>query len=91
MNTLIPLQIDPKILNIRGQRVLLDTDLSEIYGVVTNCDHLQRLKFSKSTPFAFTEHGAKSLSNITPCPLFTKDVYFGIHTTHEYHLHHRRV
>jgi len=26
--------------------------------VITNCDHLRRLKFSKSLPFAFTEHGA---------------------------------
>lgn len=26
--------------------------------VVTNCDHLQKLKFSPQLPFAFTEHGA---------------------------------
>jgi ORF6N domain len=26
--------------------------------VVANCDHLDKLKFSKSLPFAFTEHGA---------------------------------
>lgn len=26
--------------------------------VITNCDHLSRLKFAKSLPFAFTEHGA---------------------------------
>ena len=26
--------------------------------VVTNCDHLAKLKFSKTLPFAFTEHGA---------------------------------
>lgn len=26
--------------------------------VITNCDHLRRLKFAKSLPFAFTEHGA---------------------------------
>lgn len=26
--------------------------------VVTNCDHLARLKFSPQTSFAFTEHGA---------------------------------
>ena len=25
--------------------------------VVTNCNHLARLKFSKVLPFAFTEHG----------------------------------
>ena len=27
-------------------------------GVVANCDHLEKLKYSKSLPFAFTEHGA---------------------------------
>jgi hypothetical protein len=26
--------------------------------VVTNCDHLKRLKYSPNLPFAFTEHGA---------------------------------
>ena len=32
--------------------------------VVTNCDHLARLKFSRVLPFAFTEHGAIQASNI---------------------------
>jgi len=32
--------------------------VSRIEEVVTNCDHLQRLKFSRTRPFAFTEHGA---------------------------------
>lgn len=26
--------------------------------VITNCDHLRHLKYSKSLPYAFTEHGA---------------------------------
>ena len=26
--------------------------------VITNCDHLEKLKFSSSLPYAFTEHGA---------------------------------
>ena len=26
--------------------------------VVANCDHLKKLKFSPSLPYAFTEHGA---------------------------------
>ena len=26
--------------------------------VVANCDHLEKLKFSKSLPYVFTEHGA---------------------------------
>ena len=32
--------------------------------VVTNCDHLAKLKFSKSLPFAFTEHGAIQAANL---------------------------
>ena len=32
--------------------------------VVTNCDHLAKLKFSPSLPNAFTEHGALMLGNL---------------------------
>jgi hypothetical protein len=32
--------------------------------VVTNCDHLERLKFSKALPHAFTEYGAIALANV---------------------------
>lgn len=32
--------------------------------VVTNCDHLARLKYSSSLPYAFTEHGALMLGNV---------------------------
>ena len=32
--------------------------------VVTNCDHLYRLKFSPTLPYAFTEHGAIMAANI---------------------------
>jgi hypothetical protein len=32
--------------------------------VVTNCDHLQNLKFSKALPYAFTEHGAIQAANV---------------------------
>lgn len=32
--------------------------------VVTDCDHLQRLKFSPTLPYAFTEHGAVMLANV---------------------------
>ena len=83
-------KIERSILLIRGQKVILDTDLAELYGVrtkvfnqaikrnkkrfpsdfifrltkdekcevVTNCDHLGKLKFSPTLPAAFTEHGA---------------------------------
>jgi hypothetical protein len=32
--------------------------------VLTNCDHLQNLKFSKALPHAFTEHGALMVANV---------------------------
>jgi hypothetical protein len=32
--------------------------------VVANCDHLQKLKFSKALPCAFTEHGAIQAANV---------------------------
>jgi len=82
-------QIDQTILSVRAERVILDRDLAEVYGVttkalnqavkrnvlrfpsgfrfqltkrerdevVTNCDHLRRLKYTASLPWAFTEHG----------------------------------
>ena len=37
---------------------LFQLTLDEKAEVVANCDHLQKLKFSKVLPFAFTEHGA---------------------------------
>ncbi|MCX7193881.1 MAG: ORF6N domain-containing protein, partial [Proteobacteria bacterium] len=75
-------QIESKIFLIRGQKVMLDADLAELYGVqtkvlnqavkrnierfpsdftfqltaiektevVTNCDHLARLKYSSTLP-----------------------------------------
>jgi ORF6N domain len=94
---LIPIErIERSILLIRGEKVMLDADLAEIYGVetkvlnqavkrniirfpedfmfqlteteknevVTNCDHLTRIKFSPHLPFAFTEHGALMLANV---------------------------
>jgi hypothetical protein len=85
-----------RILLIRGEKVMLDADLAELYGVptkalnqavkrnierfpsdfmfqlsksekdevVTACDHLANLKFSRTLPFAFTEHGALMLGNV---------------------------
>ena len=32
--------------------------------VVANCDHLARLKFSRTRPYAFTEHGALMAANV---------------------------
>jgi hypothetical protein len=88
------------ILTIRGQKVMLDADLADLYGVTTKrlneqvkrnrerfpadfmfpltaeekaevvaqCDHLQRIKFSPTLPYAFTEHGALMLSSILNSP-----------------------
>ncbi|MBU1045246.1 MAG: ORF6N domain-containing protein [Candidatus Omnitrophica bacterium] len=83
-------KIEQRILLMRGEKVMIDADLAEFYGVstkrlneqikrnikrfpedfifqltenekaevVANCDHLLNLKYSKSLPYAFTEHGA---------------------------------
>ena len=96
-NKLIPLEvIENKILLIRDQKVMLDSDLAQLYGVstkrlneqvkrnlkrfphdfifrlnkreknevVANCDHLKKIKFSSSMPYAFTEHGAIMLASV---------------------------
>ncbi|MEZ5436378.1 MAG: ORF6N domain-containing protein [Pseudomonadales bacterium] len=92
--------IASRILLIRSQRVMIDADLAQLYGVptkvlnqavkrnrqrfpsdfmfqltveekadvVTNCDHLNALKFSKAPPFAFTEHGAIQAANVLNSP-----------------------
>jgi hypothetical protein len=89
-------QIEHRILLIRGEKVIVDADLAEFYGVqtkvlnqavkrnkdrfpedfmfrltktekdelVTNCDHLEKLKFSPTTPQVFTEHGAIMAANV---------------------------
>lgn len=95
-----PQPIEPLIITLRGQRVILDSDLAGIYGVqtkvlnqavkrnadrfpedfmfrlteaektevVTNCDHLQNLKFSPQLPAAFTEHGAMMAAMVLNSP-----------------------
>jgi len=97
MDSIIPVEvIERKILLIRGQKVMLDADLAELYGVTTkrlneqvrrnqgrfpedfmfqlssdekaevvaNCDHLAKLKFSPTLPYAFTEHGALMVASV---------------------------
>jgi len=93
-------RIERGIFVIRGQRVMLDTDLAELYGVptkalnqavkrnadrfpddfmfqlnetekqkvVTSCDHLRKLRFSPTLPYAFTEHGAVMLASVLNSP-----------------------
>ncbi|WP_218509232.1 ORF6N domain-containing protein [Variovorax sp. dw_308] len=36
--------------------------------VVSNCDHLAKLKFSRTLPYAFTEHGAIQAANVLASP-----------------------
>ncbi len=99
-NHLLLPRIEHQILIIRGQKVMVDSDLAALYGVptkalnqavkrnaarfpadfmfqltepeksevVTNCDHLAKLKFSKSLPFAFTEYGAVAIANVLASP-----------------------
>jgi glyoxylase-like metal-dependent hydrolase (beta-lactamase superfamily II) len=43
---------------------LFQPSAAEKAQVVTNCDHLQKLKFSKVLPYAFTEHGAIQAANV---------------------------
>jgi hypothetical protein len=89
--SVVPVEkIENRILLVRGEKVIIDADLAEFYGVptkrlneqvkrnkdrfpndfmfkltqiekaevVANCDHLKNLKFSKTLPHVFTEHGA---------------------------------
>ncbi|MDO8414449.1 MAG: ORF6N domain-containing protein [Gallionellaceae bacterium] len=93
-------RIENRILVIRNQKVIIDADLAELYGVptkalnqavkrnqerfpadfmfqlspaekaevVTNCDHLAQLKFARTLPYAFTEHGAIQAANVLNSP-----------------------
>lgn len=88
--------VQDKIIEIRQQHVIIDSDVAALYGVdtkqinqavsrnpekfpegyvieltkeeknevVTNCDHLQPLKFSPNMPKAFTEKGMYMLATI---------------------------
>lgn len=43
---------------------LFQLTAAEKAEVVANCDHLGKLKFSKTLPYAFTEHGAIQAANV---------------------------
>jgi hypothetical protein len=43
---------------------LFQLNAAEKAEVVANCDHLEKLKFSKVLPYAFTEHGAIQAANV---------------------------
>jgi len=46
------------------QDFMFQLDAGEKAEVISNCDHLQKLKFSKALPYAFTEHGAIQAANV---------------------------
>ena len=47
---------------------MFQLNAAEKAEVVTNCDHLSKLKFSKSMPYASTEHGAIQAANVLNSP-----------------------
>src|SRR5437762_1860277 len=65
-------QVTTKRLNEQVKRNLLrfpddfmfKLTIAEKGEVVANCDHLRKLKFSSTLPYAFTEHGAVMLASV---------------------------
>lgn len=51
-------------------------DSQEKAKVVANCDHLDKLKFAKSLPYAFTEHGAIMAATVLSSPKAIVDECF---------------
>jgi len=47
---------------------IFQLNAEEKLEVITNCDHLARLKFAKSLPIAFTEHGALMTATVLNSP-----------------------
>jgi hypothetical protein len=47
---------------------MFQLDSQEKAEVVANCDHLAKLKFAKSLPYAFTEHGAIMAATVLNSP-----------------------
>jgi len=97
MTNIVPVEsIARMIFSLRGEKVMIDRHLAEMYGVetrilnqavkrnskrfpaefmfqlsreerdevITICDDLKPLKFARTMPFAFTEHGVAMLSSV---------------------------
>lgn len=97
MSNLIPQEvIHQRIFFIRGEKVMIDRHLAELYGVdtrslnqavkrnrerfpesfmfqltseerdevITICDNLAPLRYARTLPYAFTEHGVAMLSSV---------------------------
>ncbi len=50
------------------QDFMFQLDAAEKAEVVANCDHLNKLKFSKALPFAFTEFGDSQAASVLNSP-----------------------
>ena len=57
--------VKSKIYTIRGQKVMLDFDLAQMYEVETRVLN----QSVKKTPYAFTENGVAMLSSVLRSPL----------------------
>lgn len=47
---------------------MFQLSVEEKQEVIANCDHLEKLKFSRTNPYAFTEHGTIMLANVLYTP-----------------------
>jgi hypothetical protein len=104
MNVIKYEEVENKIIEVRDQKIIIDNDVAELYGVetkeinqavsrnpekfpdeyvfeltteekievVTNCDHLKKLKFSSTLHKAFTERGLYMLATILKSPKATE-------------------
>ena len=60
-------QLNQQVRRNRGRfpaDFMFQLSITEKAEVITNCDHLRRLKFSPTRPYAFTEHGAVMLASV---------------------------
>ena len=66
-----------------GEGVRQDSGKFELGEVVSICDHLGKLKFSRTLPYAFTEHGAIKASNVLASPQAVEmGIYVGAARAH---------
>lgn len=61
-------------------RYLFQLNDCEKQEVVTNCDHLYNLRFSRTLPYAFTEQGLYMLATVLRSPIATETTFAIIET-----------
>ena len=57
-------KIETKIYEVRGQRIMFDFDLAELYEVETRVLNQAVKRPKAALPLAFTEHGVAMLANV---------------------------